>query len=103
MKVYIQYSSKTVDAGNYIYWFLMDVGGHPGLIVDAWLAPGMTTAELQNFTAPLFDQWEKLGISVTPTYHQYDSFVEAYDAAFPQDAVGYNTSRAASRLVQRYV
>lgn len=102
MKAYLQYSPEAVDAGNYVYWFLMDVGGYPELIVDSWLAPGMTTAELKNFTAPLFDQWEKLGVSVTPVYYQYDTFVEAYEAAFPQDAVGYNTSRAANRLVQRY-
>lgn len=102
MKDYMQYFPTAVDAGNYVYWFLLDGGGFPELIVDSWLAPGMTTAELKNFTAPLFEQWENLGFSVTPAYYQYETFVEAYEAAFPQDAVGYNTSRAANRLVQRY-
>lgn len=101
MRYYLQYFPPAVDAGNYVYWFLLNSGGSPQLVVDAWLAPGMTTAQLQNLTAPLFDKWATLGISVTPTYYQYDTFVEAYDAAFPQDAVGYNTSRAANRLVQR--
>lgn len=90
-----------MDAGNYIYFFLLNGGDYPEFIVDSWLAPGMTTEELESLTAPLLSKWTDLGFSVNAGFHEYDSFLGAYDASFPQDAVGKNTSRAASRLVQR--
>lgn len=89
-----------LDAGNYMYWFLLNVG-YPKLIFQPWFAPGMTVSGLQNLTAPLFDAWERLGISVSPDYYEHDGFLGAYNAAFPQEAVASNISKAASRLVPR--
>lgn len=103
IREYFLYVPTALDTGNYMYWFIIDGGGYPELFFRPWLAPGMTVAQLQNVTAPLFEKWAALGITAAPEYYQYDSFLAAYDAAFPQEAVGSNTSKTASRLVPRQV
>lgn len=97
---YLKYVPTLLDAGNYMYWFLVNAG-YPELIFTPWLAPGMTAAELQNLTAPLLEKWTGLGFNVTPVYDEHSGFLSAYNAGFPQEAVGSNTTKSASRLVPR--
>lgn len=89
-----------IDAGHYIYFYLENLG-YPVLDFRPWLAPGMTVAEMQILLAPLFDKWAQLGISISPEYFTYDSFLAAYKVALPQEPVAGNTSKDASRLVPR--
>lgn len=101
VREYLLFLPTTIDAGNYHYIFLMNLGDYPALVFRPWLAPGMTMAELKNLTAPLFDKWTQLGISASPEYYQYDSFLPAWTNGFTLETVGSNTTKLGSRLVPR--
>lgn len=58
---------------------------------------------MKNITAPLFAKWAQLGIAVEPAYYEYSTYVEARDAAFIEEAIAFNSSKIAGRLVPRYV
>lgn len=92
-----------VDAGHYVYFFLIDAGGYPALEFTPWFAPGQTAAQLKTTLAPLFSKWAALGISVAPVYSEYDSFLAAYDVALPQEGVANNVTKDANRLVPRNI
>lgn len=86
-------------AGTYSYWFLMPFTAE--LIefdLQAWIAPNMTTAQLQALTAPMFANFTALGLDVQPVYTEYDDFYDAWDASFPLENWGFMTARQSSRL-----
>lgn len=66
-----------------------------------WMAPFMNASEFRNLTAPLFDQWAELGIDANAVTTQHTSFLSAFEEGFPQETVGTNISRSASRLIPR--
>ncbi|KAJ4416694.1 hypothetical protein N0V82_006603 [Gnomoniopsis sp. IMI 355080] len=101
MKEYLLFLPTTVDAGNYHYFYMMTPDDYPQLLFVPWLAPGMTVAELKNLTAPLLDAWAQLGISISPEYFQYDSFLPAWTNGFTLETVGMNTTKQGSRLIPR--
>lgn len=90
-----------VDAGHYIYFILANAGDYPELILMPWLAPGQSETEFKNTIAPILDTWTLLGLSLSPVYYEYDSFLAACDVALPQETVAFNTSKDTSRLVPR--
>lgn len=72
-----------------------------GLEVDSWMmmpwfAPNMTQAQLEDLVAPLFAKFASLGLSVTPTYAEFDNFYDAWDTAFPLEFWGINVGRVRS-------
>lgn len=101
VKQYFLYLPTYLDAGNYAYFFLMNSGEYPELVYRPWLAPGMTVAEFKNLTAPLFEDWAKLGIGASPEFYEYDTFLPAFNDAFLLETVAANISKGGSRLVPR--
>lgn len=87
-------------AGTYSYWFVMPITAE--LVVfelQAWIAPNMTTAELQALTAPMFARLAALGITdVEPLYTEHADFYAAWDASFPLENWGFIVARQSSRL-----
>lgn len=72
--------------------------GEAGLAADTllmmpWFAPNMTQAELEALVAPLFATFTSLGLSVVPTYAEFDNFYDAWQSAFPLEFWGINIGR----------
>jgi hypothetical protein len=96
---FIEYA---VDNANYEYFTLSAVG--PGAYMfnmAPWFAPGMSVEELKELVAPLFAEWDKIGVEYKPVYHEYDDFYDAWDNSFPLEPWGSTTIRQASRLFPR--
>ena len=68
-----------------------------------WLIPGMALKDFQAMVAPLFAEWEALGVKVTPTWFEYDRFLPAWKGHFPDEGVANSDLRTASRLFPREV
>ncbi|KAH8203328.1 hypothetical protein TruAng_002524 [Truncatella angustata] len=100
-KTYFSMIPTFVDAGTYAYWYFFNASNVLSLTVFGWVAPGYTTESFNNLTTPLFNSWSGLGIDVEPDTTQHSSFLDAFNQGFPQESVGTNVSRAASRLVSR--
>ncbi|KAK7747845.1 hypothetical protein SLS53_001094 [Cytospora paraplurivora] len=90
------------EAGTYSYFWTFPVGTDSySFYMQAWWAPNKTAAELEALVSPLLSRWSALGINLTPVYHEYDNFHDAWEAAFPLEAWGLHTVRQASRLFPR--
>lgn len=100
-KTYFSLIPEFVDAGTYAYWYFFNVSNVLSLTFFGWVAPGYTTSEFNNLTAPLFESWSSLGIDVDPETTEHNSFLSAFNQGFPQETVGTNTSRAAGRLIPK--
>jgi FAD/FMN-containing dehydrogenase len=88
-----------VDKGNYEYFRITATGpGNFLFDMGPWFAPNMTKAQLQALVAPMFAQWQAIGVSVNPVYAEYDNFYDAWWASFPLEPWGSNAIRQASRL-----
>lgn len=99
VKLFFQAVPTYNAAGNYEYWSVVPSGDELSFGVSAWLAPNMTTAEHQALAAPLFAAWAELGIEVSPTWQEFDSYLPAWQALTDAEVVGSVTSRSTSRLL----
>lgn len=89
-------------AGTYSYFTLMPLGSSLyEFYMEAWFAPNMTAAQLEDLAGPLFANWSTLGINIDPVYQEYDNFYDAWNAAFPLESWGLNDGRQSSRLFPR--
>lgn len=100
IKLYFQSAPTYNAAGSYVYWSVTPTStGELSFGVSAWFAPNMTTSEHQALVAPLFAAWAKLGITATPTWQQFDSYLPAWEAMLDAEVVGNVASRSTSRLL----
>ncbi|KAJ4411337.1 hypothetical protein N0V82_009026 [Gnomoniopsis sp. IMI 355080] len=93
---------KWTDAGTYSYFYMYPAGA-VGLTADTWLmmpwfAPNVTQIQLEELVAPLFANFSSLGLTVMPTYAEYDNFYDAWNTAFPLEFWGINVGRQAGRF-----
>lgn len=101
IKEFLLYVPTTVDAGLYTYWFLVGTVDAPVLMFSPWFAHGYTIAQFQSILAPLFGKWAELGVIAEPSYYEYDTYLEARNLAFADEAVANNNTKSAGRLVPR--
>jgi FAD/FMN-containing dehydrogenase len=86
-------------AGAYEYWSMVPLGSDAFLFtMQPFFFPNMTTAQAQKLVAPMFAQWEALGVNIEPTYQSFDNFYDAWDAGFPLESWGTGNIRQGSRL-----
>lgn len=99
---------KYADFGRQQYsYFYMYPAGVVGLTADTllmmpWFAPNMTQSQLEELVAPLFATFSSLGLSVVPTYSEYDNFYDAWNTAFPLEFWGINVGRVGNSFLPTY-
>lgn len=86
------------DNANYEYFFIANLGTGYSFSMAPWFAPGFTEKQLRELAAPLFSEWEDIGINVEPVYKEYDDFYPAWKASFPLEPWGSSSIRQGSRL-----
>ncbi|KAJ5804104.1 CAZyme family AA7 [Penicillium psychrosexuale] len=113
IRSYLDNFETFVDAGTYGYFY---IGASDALIgttyagdpdyyfrMESFVAPNMTVAQTEALLAPWFDTLKSLNISFTPWYNHADNFHDAWAVAFPQEYVGTDVVKTASRLLPRSV
>ncbi|KAK8042995.1 FAD-binding domain-containing protein [Apiospora phragmitis] len=90
------------DAGCYEYFRIQNLGdGQFTSDMGPWFAPGLSTPELQELTAPLFAQFRALGLNIEPVYR--DNTIRQASRLFPradwQDPAKLNATFDAIRSV----
>lgn len=70
-----EYASNKTYANSF-----MGTGLNDGYTFEmrSWINPGMPLADLKAMVAPLFAEWEEIGVDFTPTYFEYDNFYDAW-------------------------
>ncbi|KAJ5176563.1 FAD linked oxidase N-terminal [Penicillium canariense] len=87
------YEIGTTYAGDTDYYFRM----------ESFVAPNMSVTETKALLAPWFNTLDSLNVSYTPWYNHADNFYDAWVEAFPQEYVGTDVVKTASRLLPRSV
>ncbi|KAJ5373241.1 FAD linked oxidase N-terminal [Penicillium concentricum] len=110
---YLDHFETFVDAGTYGYFYIgasdamigTTYAGDPNLYfrMHSFVAPNMNVAQTKALLAPWFDTLKSLGISYNPWYNHADNFHDAWEQAFPQEYVGTDVVKTASRLLPRNV
>ena len=110
---YFDNAERFVDAGTYGYYYLgasafeigTDYAGSPYYFfrMESFLAPNMTIAQTKALLAPWFDTLDALNVTYTPWYNYADNFHDAWEPSFPQEYVGTDVVKTASRLMPRSV
>ncbi|KAJ5502342.1 FAD linked oxidase N-terminal [Penicillium fimorum] len=110
---YLDHFETFVDAGTYGYFYIgaseamigTAYAGDPNLYfrMHSFVAPNMNVAQTKALLAPWFDTLKSLGISYNPWYNHADNFHDAWEVAFPQEFVGTDVVKTASRLLPRGV
>lgn len=96
---FIEYA---VDKGNYEYFRIFSTGpGAFAFSMAPWFAPGMTEKELRALVAPLFAEFDKIGVEYTPVFREFDNYYDAWRASFPLESWASPSIRQASRLFPR--
>ncbi|RAO72946.1 uncharacterized protein BHQ10_008958 [Talaromyces amestolkiae] len=94
------------DAGHYSYWSVSCASeASCSFSTAAHWANNYTTAQLQDFVAPLFANLTALGMPPqNVVYAEYDGVLSAFTTTFPADTevVGTWTSHVGSRLFPRH-
>jgi len=112
IQAYIDNAEKFVDAGTYGYYYLgasdFEIGTDAGssnyyFRMESFVAPNMTVAQTEALLAPYFNTLNSLSITYTPWYNHADNLHDAWIPAFPQEAVGTDVVKTASRLMPRSV
>lgn len=93
---FIDFSS----AGTYCY-FLLIPSPVPIFEMAPFFAPNMTVAATQALLQPWLDELAAVGIDITPQLNYYANYLSAWEANFPQEAVGRNQGLTGSRLFPR--
>lgn len=105
--------SGTTSAGNTSYYFNMQSFAAPNKTLDetkALLAPWLTAMDESNITyTPVYTYADNLSVArhcpfvvslaMNANFHSYDAWV----VAFPEEKVGQDVVKLASRLMPRYV
>lgn len=104
---------RFVDAGSYGYYYMgasaygigTDAPGSTDYYfkMESFVAPNMTVVQTKALLAPWFDKLDSLNITYTPWYNTADNFHDAWEPAFPQEYVGTDVVKTASRLMPRSV
>jgi FAD/FMN-containing dehydrogenase len=110
---YIDNMETFVDAGTYGYYYLgaseyeigTDYAGSTAYYfrMESFVAPNMTVAETEALLAPWFNTLNSLNVTYTPWYNHADNFHDAWAVSFPQEYVGTDVVKTASRLMPRSV
>ncbi|KAK8065577.1 hypothetical protein PG997_012324 [Apiospora hydei] len=79
IRVYLEYFVPFTDAGTYSYFSIIFANGTFSFQMQPFFAPNHTIDSFNRLTKPLFDQWEALGISITPNTTFYEEFLPAYN------------------------
>ncbi|RAL58974.1 hypothetical protein DID88_009265 [Monilinia fructigena] len=112
VQAYIDNAQRFVDAGAYGYYYLgasaYEIGADAGSTdyyfrMESFVAPNMTVAETQALIKPWFDVLDSLNITYNPWYNHADNFHDAWVPAFPQEYIGTDVVKTASRLMPRSV
>ena len=102
IRAWFQDFTKYTDDSQYMYWSMIPLGGDQFMLNMApWFAPNKNTAQLQASVAPWMAKLAQLGITLTPTYQQFDNYYDAWKAGFPLESWGTPNIRQASRLFPR--
>ncbi|KAJ5490416.1 FAD linked oxidase N-terminal [Penicillium expansum] len=110
---YLDNFETFVDAGTYGYFYIgaseamigTTYAGDPDYYfrMESFVAPNMTVAQTEAILAPWFDTLKSLNVSYTPWYNHADNFHDAWVVSFPQEYVGTDVVKTASRLLPRSV
>ncbi|OJJ43548.1 hypothetical protein ASPZODRAFT_145903 [Penicilliopsis zonata CBS 506.65] len=110
---YLENFETFVDAGTYGYYYIGAdsdevgteyAGDHAYYFrMESFVAPGKTVAQTEALLAPWFKVLDNLNVTYTPWYNHADNFHDAWSAAFPQEYVGTDLVKTASRLLPRKV
>ncbi|KAJ5957683.1 FAD linked oxidase N-terminal [Penicillium viridicatum] len=110
---YLDNFETFVDAGTYGYFYIgaskamlgTDYAGSTDYYfrMQSFVAPNMTVAQTETLLAPWFDSLKSLNISFTPWYNHADNFHDPWAVSFPQEFVGTDGVKTASRLLPRGV
>ncbi|KAK6592235.1 hypothetical protein QC760_008259 [Botrytis cinerea] len=113
VQAYIDNAETFVDAGTYGYYYLgasafeigTDVGGSDAYYfrMESFVAPNMSVAETQALLKPWFDVLDSNNITYNPWYNHADNFHDAWVVSFPEEYVGTDIVKTASRLMPRSV
>ncbi|KAJ5980482.1 CAZyme family AA7 [Penicillium waksmanii] len=113
VEAYLDNFEKFVDAGTYGYYYTdassvesgTDYAGSTDyhFRIESFVAPNMSVTETKTLLAPWFNALDNLNVSFTPWYNHADNFHDAWVGAFPQEYVGADVVKTASRLLPRSV
>ncbi|KAJ6002367.1 FAD linked oxidase N-terminal [Penicillium sp. IBT 35674x] len=110
---YLDNFEDFVDAGTYGYYYIGADSAEIGTAyagdtdyyfrMESFIAPNMSLAETKALVAPWFNTLDSLNITYTPWYNNADNFYDVWVNAFPQEYVGTDVVKTASRLLPRSV
>ncbi|KAJ5667007.1 FAD linked oxidase N-terminal [Penicillium longicatenatum] len=110
---YLDHFEDFVDAGTYGYYYIGASSAEIGTTyagdtdyyfrMESFIAPNMTLAETKALVAPWFKTLDSLNVTYTPWYNNADNFHDVWVNAFPQEYVGTDVVKTASRLLPRSV
>ena len=93
-----------VAQGSYGYSMLFS-SGPPGTgytwSMAPWLVPGMELADFKSMVAPLFEEWEALGLDFEPEFFEHDNLYDTFYSTFPDEGAGGSNVHTASRLIPK--
>ncbi|KAJ5278943.1 FAD linked oxidase N-terminal [Penicillium angulare] len=113
VKSYLDNFETFVDAGTYGYYYIGASSAEIGTTyagdtdyyfrMESFLAPNMSLSETKALVAPWFETLDSLNVTYTPWWNTADNFHDTWEVSFPQEYVGTDVVKTASRLLPRSV
>ncbi|CZT02189.1 related to isoamyl alcohol oxidase [Rhynchosporium graminicola] len=97
---FFNYFIPLSEAGTYSY-FNVFPGVIPTFSMKPFFAPNLTIVQTEALLKPWFDDLAALGIFIVAKLAAYPNYLRAWQANFPQEGAGGDTSIVGSRLFPR--
>ncbi|KAH8897768.1 FAD binding domain-containing protein [Thozetella sp. PMI_491] len=99
-KAYVDRFEQYADLGYYAYYRILHQGTGISHTMASMVAPNVSVAEFRATMAPLWTEWNAIGVPFEPTVREYDNYSDAWAEGFPQEVWTWGM-RQASRLIPR--
>ncbi|EED18850.1 conserved hypothetical protein [Talaromyces stipitatus ATCC 10500] len=113
VRAYFDNVESLVDKGTYAYYFIGASADERGTTaagntsyyfqMQPFAAPNKTIEETKALLNPWFTAMDEFNITYTPVYSHADNFHDSWVVAFPEEKVGQDVVKLASRLMPRSV
>ncbi|KAL2062758.1 hypothetical protein VTL71DRAFT_5830 [Oculimacula yallundae] len=100
VRTFFNYFIPFSDAGTYSYFNIFP-SAVPVFSLKPFFAPNLTIAQTQSLLKPWLDDLAALGIAIVVEPVSYPNYLTAWQATFPQEGAGGDTSVVGSRLFPR--
>ena len=102
-RIYLEHVPALMDSGSQAFTAIKPTDGILKFTMTSFVAPNLTVAEYDDLMRPFFTRLVKLGITVEQNTTFHESYLGAWQRAFPKARAPYDPTRSVSATGSRLI